>query len=155
MEPDRYKQNKNLYVVGMVFLIISLSLFAFSAYILPHLLLKWRYSVPEFISHWRQWLQMQHQYSEEMASLLIFLFFFLLAFFSAVIAYATSNRIDDEIYTTETSVEPARAETINENKKTLMLVLKITIIILVAILMVTVFELLIYHPPHPPYIPTQ
>jgi len=110
MEPERYRQNHFLYVIGLIFLIFSLSLFAFSAYIIPFLLFKWSYDVPEFVSNWHHWL-LERNYSEAAACWLIFLSFIGLALLCAAIAHIASNRIDNQLYETDVKdkVEPARS----------------------------------------------
>lgn len=153
MEPDRYRVNQKYYIIGMIFLAICLALFVFCAYIFPHLLFNWIYDVPEFIAHWRTWLQMNHGFSENTSSLLIFLFFFILALICAGIAYAASNTIEDEIYRNRTEVPPEDQLVVNEQSRMWTTLYKIAVVVLIAILIVVLLDLIVYHPPHPPHIP--
>ena len=145
MEPDRYRQNHFLYVIGLIFLVFSLSLFAFSAYIIPFLLFKWSYDVPEFISTWQQWL-LERDYSNAAACWLIFLFFIVLALFCAAIAHIASNRIDNKLYKTEVEakVEPARST--DDTKETTNLLVKIVFIVILVFIGALLFQWLISSP---------
>jgi len=150
MENDRYKQSPALYITGIISLVISLTLFAFTAYILPYLIFEWRYDIPEFIAHWHHGLQLKHAFSEAAASWLIFLFFFLLACLSGIVAYYASNHVDNAIY----GIEPEPVEKPEEVRVELTegtrLVFKIIFLILVVIIAAIVFELLLYIPPVSP-----
>lgn len=155
MEPDRYRHNHKLYIIGMFFLAMSLCLFAFCVYVFPHLLLGWVYDVPEFIADWRNWLHINHGYSDSISSLIIFLFIFFLAVAFAVIAYAASNYIDDKLYdnrteTTETITEETLI--VNEESRLWITLFKIALVVLIAILLVVFLDLIVYHPPHPQYV---
>ena len=104
MEPDRYQQSHSLYILGMISLLISLGIFLFLIFILPHLLLGWHYNVPEFISFWREWLIETHGMSVEHSSWMIAAFFATLAFVFGIVAYVASTRIENAIYPRQTQV---------------------------------------------------
>lgn len=101
MEPDRYKNNHTVFIIGMISLLLSLSLLAFSFYILPFLLFGWQYDVPGFILFWRESLQTDYSLSSTLSCRLILLFYFGLACIFSLITYFSSNRIDDQIYRDE------------------------------------------------------
>lgn len=75
MEPDRYQQNHQLYIFGIICFLISMGVMLFFFYTLPNLLLGWRYDVPEFIAYWREFLVFDFGFTERYASILISLFF--------------------------------------------------------------------------------
>jgi len=101
MEVDRYQQNHSLFIIGLLSLILCLTMLAISLYLLPHLLLGWRYDVPEFISHFRQWLTIQFALSAAGASKMIFFSFLSSAIGLGIIAYIASSRIENQIYANE------------------------------------------------------
>ncbi|WED44351.1 hypothetical protein [Legionella cardiaca] len=98
MEYDRFQQNSVLFIIGMIALLLSLSLFAFAFYILPFLLFNWIYDVPEFISIWREWLREEYGFTLMGASWLMLLMFVLPALIFGFISYYASNYIDDRLY---------------------------------------------------------
>ncbi len=98
MEPDRYQKNHLLFILGIIFLLSSLILVAFSFYILPHLLWEWHYDVPEFISFWREALRERYNFTLLGASIAIFLIFISLSFICGYFSYLISNYIDNKIY---------------------------------------------------------
>ena len=104
MEQDRYQKNHKLFILGLFSLVLSLSLFAFSLYLLPNLFFGATYDVPWFIANWVTGLHYAYDISEPAASKIVFLVFFLSALIFAIIAYISSNRIDDQIYSTELEI---------------------------------------------------
>ena len=128
MEQDRYQKNHKLFIVGLLSLILGLSLVAFSLFILPNLFFGWHYDVPEFIANWVAWLQDAYELSSTAASKLTFFFFFLLGLFFAVIAYFSSNRIDNQIYSSELEISKP-VESKKGSQGTLRLVLQILFIV--------------------------
>lgn len=145
MEEDRYRTNNKLYSLGIVSLLLSLSLFAFSFYILPNLLFGWKYDTPEFIMHFREWLQWNYHLSEIAAARLTLASFFLLAIIFGVIAYIASNRVDDQIYEdafekSQPSEPIAQRKTISESMG---FGLKVFFILIAVVLFAILFELAI------------
>src|SRR3990167_5077315 len=97
MEEHRSKTTEIYYMIGIFSLAISLGLLALSLYILPHLALGWRYSVPDFVVLWLNDLQEFYHFSEKAAAWFIFLVFFMPAIAFAVVADILSNRLDRTI----------------------------------------------------------
>jgi hypothetical protein len=90
MEPDRYQNNHGLYITGMICFLISIILFLFSLYMLPHLLFGWRYDVPELITFIREWLVDNFAIATNYASWgILFVMLFFAAVFACVAQYAT------------------------------------------------------------------
>ena len=148
MEADRYQKNHKLFILGIFSLLIALSLFAFSLYLLPNLLFGWRYDTPEFIMFWKEWLLSQYDYTEPVAARLIFLFFFGIAFIFGVIAYFSSNRIDNQILSKELKVpeeEESPDKTTQNTREGLSLGLRILFIILIIFIIGTLFQWAIYN----------
>lgn len=98
MEQDRYEQNKVLFIIGMISMITSLSLFVFAFYILPMLIWNWGYDVPDFIFMWRENLRQSYSYSEAWAGFILFLIILIPAFITGVISHLISNTIDNQIH---------------------------------------------------------
>lgn len=148
MEHDRYQKNEKAFVIGLLSLVISLSLFALSFYIMPNLLFGWQYSTPGFVISIVDWLQYAYNFTASGASTIVFFFVFLLALFFAVIAYYCSNKIDDEIYSSElqqrTPPEPVKESVKGDG---MWLVLKILFFALLIFIAAALFEWVIYTPP--------
>ena len=98
MEPDRYHHNQKDYIIGIICLICSLTLFAFSAYITPYLAFDWHYLLPDFISHLMHILQSGYRLRHSVKACLVFAIFFIPAVILVIIADVASNRIDNKIH---------------------------------------------------------
>lgn len=130
MEPDRYEQNHTGYIVGLVCLVVSLTLFGMGAYILPRIAFGWYYNIPGFIFEWISITQIAYSLSEKAAGWLILGVFFVLAFIFAGITYVTSNKIETQIYAVDEPVIEVKKETSKkEIKETGPLVLKILLLV--------------------------
>src|SRR3990167_4105001 len=103
MEADRFGHNSMHYLLGMLCLIASLSLFAFSFFVFPYLVFGWHYSVPDVVSIFSGTLQTAYDLTSTAAGWLIFLGIFLPAVILAVIADILSNKIDSEIHSVTSS----------------------------------------------------
>lgn len=143
MEEDRYRTNNKLYIIGILSLLLSLSLLAFSLYILPHLLFGWRYDTPEFLMTLRTWLETSYNFTEVGAARFALTLFFLFTILFGIIAYITSNRVDDEIYEEELE-EGQPTQPITQRKdvsESISFSLKVFFIVMVVILVAILFEL--------------
>jgi predicted histidine transporter YuiF (NhaC family) len=149
MEQDRYQKNPQLFITSMLFFILSLSSLAFTAYLLPFLLLKLRYDVPEFVLYSMHWLQLNYNLTERMATSIIFLGLLIISLTVTGIAYALSNRLENQVNPIETeTVEEAKPEGLTtETKETISVVTKIIIIVVLAFIGLMLFQWFIYIPP--------
>lgn len=148
MEQDRFQKNHKLFILGLFSLVVSLSLFALSFYIMPNLIFGWHVDTPEFIINTVQWLQYTYNYTSAAASKIVFLFVFLLALFFAGVAYFCSNRIDNQIYSTELeSIKPPNNAEKGTKEDGLRLTLKILFFTLLIFAAAALFEWFIYTPP--------
>lgn len=145
MEQDRYQSNHKLFILGLFSLVFCLSLFALSFYIMPYLLFGWYYDTPAFVINLVEWLEYTYNYTNSAASTLVFLSVFFLALFFAGIAYFCSNRIDNQIYSSELK----KKEKPKIKADGLRLALKILAICLLIFIAATAFEWFIYTPPPP------
>lgn len=149
MEPDRFRQNEYLYILGILFLVISLCLFAFTLYLTPYLLFKWVYDVPEFIVNWVHWLQRHKGYSDTGSRLVVFVLFLITSILTATVTYFSSHTIENKIHveeTTEEEIEETPRER-RDRRDTYRLLIQIMLIVLFVFVGVALFELLIYIPP--------
>ncbi len=144
MEQDRFQKNHVLYIIGLISLVASLSLFAFTLYILPHLIFGWGYDAPVFISSWKEILRFGYHFSSSAASQLIALLFFILTVIFAIIAYFSSNRIDNEIYSAELEFQNKSPKRRKGHRESVMLVLKLLFIIFLVFIFAELFQWLIY-----------
>ncbi len=145
MEDDRYQKNHFLFIIGLVSLLLALSLFVLTLYLLPHLLFGWLYNIPEFILFWIEWLQSQYNVTEVGASQLIILFFFLLSLFFATIAYFSSNRIDSQIFNLGSSRTRKPITFKKSSREGLALGLKILFIMIIVFVAASLFQWLLYN----------
>ena len=148
MEADRYQKNHTLFIVGMISLLIGLCFMVFGLYLFPNLIFGWRYEVPGFIPVVKEWLQSSYHYSEAGAAQFIFFFLFLIGLLLIIVAYFSSNRIDNDIYSAELKAEaPPRKIKNSGISDAQRLALKILFISLLVFIFIKVFEWLIYTPP--------
>ena len=132
MEPDRYNQNHTVYIVGILCLVASLAMIAFSLYLLPYLLFGWHYSVPEFVIAWLDQIQTSYNLSVNASEWLIFAVFFIPGLVFALIADVVSNRIDNQIYGIQ-APETTRPKPVNtESRSLLFRIVFIVIVVFIA-----------------------
>ncbi|WP_419418656.1 hypothetical protein ACNVED_08820 [Legionella sp. D16C41] len=130
MEFDRYQHNKILFIISMISLVICLSMFIFSLFILPNLIWHLNYDVPTFIFTWSENLKLHYNFTDRSAHVIVFLIFFLPAIFAAFIAYLTSNTIENELYGLTTTKNEFKSRALkNSFKETLLIILQLLIII--------------------------
>lgn len=147
MEQDRYQQNSLVFIIGMISLLLCLCFLAFSFYILPYLLFSWVYSVPGLILFMREWFRELFNFTENGASWLVFLSFFLPALIFGYISQLSSNYIDDRIYRIKEST-PLHTEEIKKDvQETLGFGLKLFLLILLVFVVVLAIEWLVAKPP--------
>lgn len=143
MEPDRYQQNSKLFVIGLICLLTSLSLFAFGFYVMPYLLWNWGYNVPGFISTWREWFKESYDFTDSEASWLIFFIFIIPAVICGYISQRASNYIDNQIY----DIHPEKSMAVKRDiQETLSFSFKIFLLIILVFVAVTVVEWLVAPP---------
>lgn len=147
MEPDRFLQNQKSYIIGIVCLVVSLGMFAFSLYVFPFLIFGWHYGIPSFLSIWMISLQDYYHLSETAASWLIFLGLFLAGVFLAIIADVLSNQIDNQIYGISPDKSVKKVKKPNpSNTETKGLVFKLLIIMLLVFFVAEFFQWAISSP---------
>lgn len=98
MEPDRYKENRLIFVLAMVCLLACLTLLTLTFYLLPYLFLGWAYQVPEFVPVLLQWLEETYELTASAAAGFTFLIFFVPALITGAISKFASNSIENHIY---------------------------------------------------------
>ena len=147
MEKDRYQQNHALYIISMISMILSISIFCFTAYILPFLLFGWIYDVPGFILYWQEWFQRQYGMTDFSSSGLVFLIFFVLGLMTALIAYITSNRLENEVLDIHPENKDRLVRIKRDAKETASILSKIVIIVILVFIAVALFEWILYVPP--------
>ena len=97
MEPDRYKQHHFWYIAGMLCLLLSLTLFALSAYIFPNLVLGWRYNLPSLIKDFIALLETDYAMPAASDKWVVFAVLDIPAALMFIVADIFSNKIDAEI----------------------------------------------------------
>ncbi|MFC3907509.1 hypothetical protein ACFORL_00265 [Legionella dresdenensis] len=115
---------------------------------MPHLIWNWHYDVPEFVSHWRERLVENHNMTRTSANWTIFFSFFIPAVVSGLIAYFTSNRLDNDIYGLTPEKNPEEEGLIVEDiKETASFGSKLFLLIIAVVAFVFFVEWLIAVPP--------
>lgn len=148
MEPDRYQQNHQLYIFGMICFVFSLGVMLFFFFTLPHLLFAWRYDVPEFIAFWREFLVFDFGFTEKQASVLISLLFLMIGLLFGYGAYYASTRLDNQIYGIDDKPTSGRKKWITpELKESLYVFMKVLGLIMLFFATILLFQWLIYIPP--------
>lgn len=143
MEPDRFQQNQTHYIVGIMCLITSLSLFAFCVYLLPYLIFHWHYSMPDFILSWANQLHIEYGFSTFLTSSIIFVGLFLPAVILAIIADVFSNQIDNEIH----GIKTQKVKVKREMKESSSLSLRIILIVILVFIAAELFQWIISSEP--------
>jgi hypothetical protein len=110
MEPDRFKNNHALYIFGMICLLLSITLFFFSLYILPFLIWHLDYNVPPVLFYMISYLQDTYSFSPVGSKFIAWLMFFIPCMVFGVFSYFISNRIDNQIYHIDNTVYEDVAE---------------------------------------------
>lgn len=101
MEFDRYQKHHKLYLLGIICLLSCLSLLFYSFYLLPFLLWKLNYSVPQLIISSIALLEDNYGFSNGQSRGIIGLILFTLILLTGLVSYYVSNSIDNEIYKSE------------------------------------------------------
>ncbi len=143
MEPDRYQQNKKLFVLGIVCLLLSLTLFAFGFYILPFLFWKWNYNVPDFVIEWLEWLEEGYGFTHRSASWLLLSLFLLPATICVLISDWVSNHIDNQIYSQQIKIHTKSIELRKDTQETLKFSVKVLLLLILVLLVVSFVNWLI------------
>lgn len=146
MEPDRYQQNGTIFIIGLISLIFSLSLFALSFYILPFLLWSWSYSVPGIVLFLREWYKEGFNFSDSGAAWMVFFTFMIPALICGFISQYTSNYIDSQIYGIEEKKEEEKIELKREVQESVSFGLKVFFLIVLVVLAVLLIEWLVAPP---------
>ncbi|MGQ3887738.1 hypothetical protein ACQUW5_01745 [Legionella sp. CNM-1927-20] len=148
MEHDRYQHNKTLFIISIISLVAGLSLFLFALFILPNLIWKLNYNVPSFIYIWSEDLKQHYNFTDVGANTVVFLIFFLPAILATLIAYLTSNSIENELYGFTTTESDLRKKAVkNSSREGLLVIVQILIFIVLVISGVYTLHWLLSVPP--------
>ncbi len=98
MEREYNHQQNVLFVVNLISFLASLSLFAFSFYILPYLLWKWSYAVPAVVVDMQEWYMESYKFSDSRAAWMVFLTFIVPALFCGLLSSLLSHFVGNKIY---------------------------------------------------------
>lgn len=130
MEPDRYQQNKLYYVIGMIFLVVSLYFFCVGTYLLPYIVFGVSYSIPDVLYDRINYVEMAYNFSTKHASWIVLAIIYFVSFLCAGVTYFTSHEIDNEIYGVHAVNKVSEKESKNhdETKESSALALKIVVI---------------------------
>lgn len=147
MEPDRYQSNNKLYIVGIICLISSLSLFFFSLYIVPFLIWHLNYEVPSIVSVLAANFEQQYNFTEGQANTLVWFIFFIPSLITGYIAYYVSNRIDNQIYklggAEQQEKKPTAPQATREIRESAGLALKIIFLMVAIVAVILLLQLLL------------
>lgn len=110
MEPDRFKENHFLYIVGIISLGLALTLFFFSLYIGPYLIWNLSYHVPDFLLYIVAYFDDNYDFTYGQAAFIAWLIFFIPCLIFGFISYYVSNRIDNQIHNMDIPVDKSEEE---------------------------------------------
>jgi hypothetical protein len=144
MEPNWNQQNNKLFIVGMIFLVLSLMLLAYTMYLSPYLLLNWKYDVPESVVSLQNILSVKWETTERTASVVMFLVLVAVSGALIWIAHKLSNRMEHTENPTEQS-EPERDY--KRTKETMSVLAKLVVWIVVIFVAALVLQWIMYTPP--------
>lgn len=150
MEPDRYQCNRQLYIFGMLCLLISAGALLFFFYTAPNLVFGWHYDVPEFLAFWRVFLVLDFGLTENAASRFIALFLLMIAILFGCGAYYASTRLDNLIYGIDMQSASRPRLLTPELKESLNFFIKALGLIALFLGAIILFQWLIYIPPSIP-----
>lgn len=129
MEADRFNQNHTLFIICMICLVISLSLFTLAFYVVPFMIWGWHYSVPEFVFTWSQYFVETYGYTQAGSYGLVFLMLFVPALIAGLISYVCSNFIENRVLDLNVEPPPEAEKPPRQIKETLGLTMKVLILI--------------------------
>ena len=150
MEPDRYKQNHMAYVIGLICLLSSIGLFAFSLFLMPYLFFDWHYNVSGFVIEFTTMLQEHYGLSKSGVAWAVCFALDFPAVILFLVADILSNRIDKQIYglansrpSTHNNVDNASTQ----EETSVWLIVKIILLILVVFIVARFFNVSISNNP--------
>lgn len=150
MEFDRYRINKNLYLLGMLGLLLGMTLSLFALVILPNLLWNLSYNVPPFIQEMVQYFEYEQRLSPTASAWTIFLLFFVPGLILIILSAMASNKIEDKVYHLK-NIESRDVLVFEDNKKEnyegVSFSMKLFFIIIMVFVVATLFHWLISTPP--------
>lgn len=146
LEQDRFKQNNLLFITCLFCLLLSLGLFVFALYILPHLIWDWHYEVPEFIAVWREWFKNYYNTTENYANAIIFLVFLIPSVLAGIISCITSNLIENRLFNIDSEISSVNKASMNTMKDSINFGLKLISILLLVLMGAFLFEWLLKVP---------
>ena len=146
MEHDHYQQNGTVFIIGLVSLIFSLSLFGLAFYILPFLLWSWSYSVPGIVLFLREWYKDAYNFGDTGAAWLVFFTFMIPALICGYVSQYSSNYIDSQVYGITEKKEEDKLEVRRDVQESISFGLKVFFLIVLVVLAVLFAEWLIAPP---------
>lgn len=146
MEENRYQRDKPFFLIFMFSLIIGLSLLLLAIYIIPNIFWGMYYDVPDFIYTWREWFRAYYDIAEHRAGFIVFSIILIPALLSLLIAYISGNHVENEVQgfvTPKVERDPLVSEDI---KETTQFSLKLLSIIIGIIVLIFLFQWLVFGP---------
>lgn len=145
MEKDRYGYNHKLYIAGIISLIIALALLFFSLYMLPFLVLGFKYDVPDFVGELIRYFIEEHHYSPLASKALTWIIFFIPSIIAWYVSSYISNYIDIHVLGLDKEVNTEEQRQLNEQsredlKESFSLALKIIMLMLVIIIAIFLLQ---------------
>lgn len=134
IEPDRFKENKTVFIVAMVALLLCLILITLSLYLFPYLMFGWNYQVPMFVPNVLEWMNSNYAIRGMSASLIVFLSLFIPGVIAGVVSEMASNAIEKHIYGLEKNKDPHHEHLKQEVKASAEFGLKLFFILIAAVL---------------------
>lgn len=146
MEPDRYQQNKAVYLIGLGCLITSLLLFGACIYTFPYVAFGWSSNIPHPIFDvFVEFFQNTYGMDARKAT---WLFWWIMVFFAIILAFitnTTSHQLDNQVLAKEleedeVATEQKTRKKVEEHSETVRFSLTIFLIIVFIFLVAKMFQ---------------
>ncbi len=142
------RQNGLILAIGVVFIIIAVFVILFSLYLLPHLILKLRYDVPDWVTHSVLILTENWGLSNIQSALIIFSAIFFPGMIALLIASACSNKLSGSLNHQREEPESANSFRFKRDMYlTTSIIFKVILVIIAVITFVEIIEHILYSPP--------
>lgn len=89
-------ERKNIFIVGIVCLVLSLGFLLFALYIVPYLVFNTGYNVPEFVMNFTTLLQEKYRYSSAGSKFVVWMVFVIPGLITGFISHYISHYLDRE-----------------------------------------------------------
>ena len=144
MKVDNHSpENRNLFFLGLICMVLSLVLIGFSLYIFPFVFFGINYSMPEFVYTFAHWVNFHHDIKGFTALLLFYLPFLVTGLIFGYISKKINNLIEQQSISREDLHLDDNKKVKKIDKDTVRTTVQIGLLVLGVILLLFIFEVVI------------